>query len=273
MTTFAATSATSSTSSTLLTPAARREPRRPQSPAGGGRIVLALVRSTLLGFVREPISFVMEFLYPLFMLGIFHAVFPGELIAGVSYAEYLLPAMITTGIMTTCLQNLAVTVAGEREHGELRRLAVLPTPSWAHVVSKCVSNTILALLNTAALMAVGHYAMGIDLPGTARARGLPQSLQVVVLRVVQESLSNVARHASAGRVDVVVGVESVGAGVELVVTVTNNNVGTGARPEGTGLTGMRARVETVGGTLTVDPLHAPDAAGRTGTVVEARMPC
>ena len=42
--------------------------RRPQAPAGGPRIVAALVRTTLLGFVREPVSFIMQFLYPLFML-------------------------------------------------------------------------------------------------------------------------------------------------------------------------------------------------------------
>ena len=143
-----------------------------RAPAGGLRIMSALVRATLLGFVREPVGFVMQFLYPLFMLFIFHAVFPGELLAGVSYAQYLLPAMITTGIMTTCLQNLAVTVAGERETGALRRLAVLPAPSWAHVASKCASNTILALLNAAMLILVGHWALDINLPDTARAWGL-----------------------------------------------------------------------------------------------------
>ena len=153
-------------------PVSLRAHDRTQAPAGGLRIVVALVRSTLLGFVREPVGFVMQFLYPLFMLFIFHAVFPGELLAGVSYAQYLLPAMVTTGIMTTCLQNLAVTVAGERENGELKRLAVLPAPSWAHVASKCASNTILALLNATMLILVGRWVLDIDLPGTARAWGL-----------------------------------------------------------------------------------------------------
>lgn len=86
-------------------PVSLRAHDRTQAPAGGLRIVVALVRSTLLGFVREPVGFVMQFLYPLFMLFIFHAVFPGELLAGVSYAQYLLPAMVTTGIMTTCCRT------------------------------------------------------------------------------------------------------------------------------------------------------------------------
>ena len=57
-----------------------------------------------------------------------------------------------------------------------------------------------------------------------------------------------------------------------VVTVADDGVGAGGVPEGTGLTGMRSRVETLGGTLTVDPLQEPAEPGRVGTVVEARMP-
>ena len=57
-----------------------------------------------------------------------------------------------------------------------------------------------------------------------------------------------------------------------VVTVADDGVGTGGRPEGKGLTGMRSRVEALGGTLTVDPLHSPDERRRVGTVIEARMP-
>ena len=57
-----------------------------------------------------------------------------------------------------------------------------------------------------------------------------------------------------------------------VVVVGDNGVSAGGAPEETGLTGMRSRVESLGGTLTVDPARAPGADGRTGTVVEARIP-
>ncbi len=107
----------------------------------------------------------------------------------------------------------------------------------------------------------------LDLP-----TGLSSAARVAVLRIVQEGLSNVVRHAHAERVEVVVGVESAGLGEELVVTVADDGVGTGTRPEGTGLTGMRSRVEGLGGTLTVDPLHSPDECRHVGTVIEARMP-
>ena len=108
-------------------------------------------------------------------------------------------------------------------------------------------------------------SLSLDLPVEMVA-----ALQVTVLRIVQEAMSNIVRHARAGRVDIVVFQFS--AGDELVVTVTDDGVGAGGAPEGVGLTGMRARVEALGGTLTVDPLQEPDEHGRVGTVVEARMP-
>lgn len=114
-----------------------------------------------------------------------------------------------------------------------------------------------------------HHGLDISLIAELPAQ-MTSALQVAVLRIVQESLSNVVRHARAGRVDVVVS-SSPEAG-ELVVTVSDDGVGAAGAPEGTGLTGMRARVETLGGTLTVDPLQEPDERGRVGTVVEARMP-
>ena len=114
-----------------------------------------------------------------------------------------------------------------------------------------------------------HHGLDIVLVAELPAQ-MTSALEVAVLRIVQESLSNVVRHARAGRVDVVVSSSSEAG--ELIITVADDGVGAGGAPEGTGLTGMRARVETLGGTLTVDPLQEPDERGRVGTVVEARMP-
>ena len=114
-----------------------------------------------------------------------------------------------------------------------------------------------------------HHGLDIVLVAELPAQ-MTSALEVAVLRIVQESLSNVVRHARAGRVDVVVSSSSEAG--ELIITVADDGVGAGGALEGTGLTGMRARVEALGGTLTVDPLQEPDERGRVGTVVEARMP-
>ncbi|BDA64696.1 ABC transporter permease [Actinomyces capricornis] len=172
---------------------------RPSSPLAA---VVTLTRTSLLTFIREPISLAMQFFYPLFMLGIFSAVFPDDIAPGVSYAEYLLPAMITTGILTTCLQHLTVIVATERENGALRRLAGLPAPAWVDVASKCASNTILALANSAMLLLAARYALGIELPTTARswvllgATGLLMIAACTALGLAIGRLSPTARSAA-----------------------------------------------------------------------------
>jgi signal transduction histidine kinase len=80
--------------------------------------------------------------------------------------------------------------------------------------------------------------------------------------VVSEAFANAVKHASASAVDVAV---ETGGGA-LTVRVSDDGAG-GADPgRGSGLTGIRDRVEAVGGTLAV---HSPPAAG---TVLTARLP-
>ena len=124
------------------TPAARGT-RTVQRPGSAAAAVLTLSWASLVGFVREPMAFVMGLLYPLFMLILFNAVFPGEMNGGITFGEYMLPAMITMGVLMTCMQILAISVAAERESGELKRLAVLPVPAWAYVAAKCLANVVL----------------------------------------------------------------------------------------------------------------------------------
>ncbi|VEG27974.1 sensor histidine kinase [Actinomyces howellii] len=97
---------------------------------------------------------------------------------------------------------------------------------------------------------------------------LPPALQVVVLRLVQEGLSNVRRHAQAGLAEV----EVAPMAGELLVTISDDGVGLGGAVPGVGLTGMRTRVELLGGELSVGPLRTGSANEHTGTVIRARMP-
>jgi signal transduction histidine kinase len=85
-----------------------------------------------------------------------------------------------------------------------------------------------------------------------------------VYRVVQEALTNCARHAAATGVRVAV----TGSEGALDVVVTDDGVG--VRPErrhhGIGLRGMEERARELGGTMTVQP--APGG----GTTVAIRLP-
>ena len=115
--------------------------------------------------------------------------------------------------------------------------------------------------------AQGRYGLEVSL-STALPEDLPLALQIVVLRLVQEALSNVVRHARAEHAGVAVGVEDAG----LVVVVRDDGVGALGAPEGSGLRGMRSRVADLGGEVSIAALPSPAAHARPGTVIRVRMP-
>jgi signal transduction histidine kinase len=90
---------------------------------------------------------------------------------------------------------------------------------------------------------------------------LPAAVEATAYFVVSEALTNVAKHARAGRVAVAAHVED-GA---LRVHVRDDGVG-GARPDGSGLLGLRDRLAALDGQLRVE------SPGDGGTLVAAEIP-
>ena len=81
-----------------------------------------------------------------------------------------------------------------------------------------------------------------------RANGrLPGSCEVTAYYVAAEAFTNAAKHANASAVDILI--EE--AGGTLTVQVRDDGVGGADPAKGSGLTGLRDRIETVGGTLDV----------------------
>ena len=104
----------------------------------------------------------------------------------------------------------------------------------------------------------------LALPGRDQeTSGLSLELETTAYRVVQESLTNVVRHAEATVVRVDLRIE----GDDLVVEVEDNGRGFDplVRAAGFGLAGMHERVALVGGTIDVE-------TGAEGTRVVARLP-
>jgi signal transduction histidine kinase len=104
----------------------------------------------------------------------------------------------------------------------------------------------------------------LELPGPSTRDGrLDGDLETIVYRLVQEALTNVAKHARAERVRVAVG-ES---GDELSIEVQDDGAGFDPQTTGPGfgLAGMQERVTLAGGTLSVE-------SGEWGTLISARLP-
>jgi signal transduction histidine kinase len=94
-------------------------------------------------------------------------------------------------------------------------------------------------------------------------RPLPTMVEVVLLRTVQESLSNVRKHAEASEVEIVLSYQD--GSVVLLVTDDGKGFDPAGDTGGFGLRGMRSRVGTVGGSLAVT--SSPGA----GTTVELEV--
>lgn len=99
---------------------------------------------------------------------------------------------------------------------------------------------------------------------------LPRELELAVFRTLQESLTNVHRHAKATRVDI----SLARAANRVVLSVKDNGVGLSREAlakfraglaGGVGLAGMRERITELGGTFQVD-------SSERGTLVRATVP-
>jgi signal transduction histidine kinase len=108
----------------------------------------------------------------------------------------------------------------------------------------------------------GRGGLRVEFTATGEARPLPGAVDLTAYRVVQESLTNVIRHAhaSVARVRVQFDADA------LIVLVEDDGDGTGNGAAGHGLIGMRERVVAVGGTFEAGPV--PGAGFR----VQATLP-
>jgi two-component system NarL family sensor kinase len=106
---------------------------------------------------------------------------------------------------------------------------------------------------------------GVDIvvSHSGKIDGLPGEIAVAAARIAGEALTNAVRHAGATRISMVVANRR----DRLTVEVADDGCGTVApRHGGVGLSSMRQRAESVGGTLSID------ATTGTGTRVLAALP-
>lgn len=179
--------------------------------------------------------------------------------------------------------SLAVVVS----HAEAGRLVVAQSPDRAPEILDTIAGTgrealtemrgLLGVLRDGDAPTEPQPGLG-DLPALVdrmRAAGLqvecaadgvlevPPAVGLTAYRVVQEALTNVARHAGP-RATARVTLERTADGLRVLVVDDGDEPAVSSVP-GRGLTGMRERVEAVGGTLEAGPVDG-------GWRVSARMP-
>jgi signal transduction histidine kinase len=117
----------------------------------------------------------------------------------------------------------------------------------------------------ALVVAMAEGGLPVEVAVTGRPASLPAAVDTAAYRIVQESLTNVVRHAGPATATVRLEYQS----DALVVEIADRGGGQAsapARPAGSGIAGMRERAAAVGGTLQA----GPGADG--GFLVRARLP-
>jgi signal transduction histidine kinase len=150
--------------------------------------------------------------------------------------------------------------------GEARRLV------WSDRPRVLETSSLTAALRAASERSPGDVELDVDLALDGPLDALPAPIQTLVIRTVDECLSNVRKHAQAKRVDVTVSADE---GL-LTIDVMDDGRGFssskaipgGPRPDGSGfgLRGLRERIEELGGDLVVE--SEPGA----GTTVAVHVP-
>ena len=109
-----------------------------------------------------------------------------------------------------------------------------------------------------------RYAIDVELKMDGDLDTLPDKHRTCVYRVIQEAMTNCARHAGAAHIGIAVAADK----GQLRVTVTDDGVGfdPADRHGGLGLRGIDERVRELDGTLTIS------RDGRGGTTLSVRLP-
>lgn len=158
---------TRTTGGTASAPGAAGRPPLP----GLGRLAWSRTAFEVRGFFRERDAVVFVFAYPILMLAIFATVFGSdeELVpgSGVHFPQYFLPGMVATGVMLSSFQNLAISIAAERDDGTLKRLRATPLPATAYFLGKTGQVLVTAGVQTALLLAVAALVFDVPLPTDA----------------------------------------------------------------------------------------------------------
>jgi signal transduction histidine kinase len=106
----------------------------------------------------------------------------------------------------------------------------------------------LAELGVGAALSALAERSGIPVRLSVPAGRLPERVETAVYFICSEAVANVQKYAHASGVDVDARIE----GGSIVVVVADDGVGGADPPSGSGLDGLRDRIELLGGEFSID---------------------
>jgi ABC-2 type transport system permease protein len=139
------------------------------------RLTVFQMRYVNKAFWRNPASAFFTFAFPLMFLVIFTSLLgDGRVRLGghlVHQSTYYVAEMAAFSVITACYNNIAISVAFQRDSGILKRTNGTPLPSAVYLTARVLHAMLISVLLVAITTAFGKFAYRADVPsGTALAR-------------------------------------------------------------------------------------------------------
>ena len=134
------------------------------------------LKSEQLVFWRSREAAIFVFLFPPLLFVLLASVFGDGFEDGRSVTSYLVAGLIGYAVANTALGGLAITLVIRRESGVLKRLRSTPLPGSLYLGAVLLSNLLIVVLQSLAVIGLGVLLWGADAP--------EQALQFVVALVI-----------------------------------------------------------------------------------------
>ena len=133
-------------------------------------ICAARIRAEIKTFFRQREAVVFTLGFPLILLVLFGSIFGSqdEIVPGTPFVNYFVAGMLGASIMTSSFQNLAITIAMERDAGLLKRLRGTPMPKSAFFIGKIGVVTVVSVCSLFLMLVCGVLFFDLELPVDAK---------------------------------------------------------------------------------------------------------
>jgi ABC-2 type transport system permease protein len=164
------------------------------------KLLLWQLRYEQKSYWRNPASAFFTFAFPLIFLVIFASLNNGatvDILGGLDYNQYYIPAIIAFGIMSATYTQLAITLSLRRQSGVLKRARTTPLPAWAVLGGLLLNSAVVAVLITVLTTALGILAYGVTFPGHYAALAVALLIGAVTFSALGVMVSTFVPNADA----------------------------------------------------------------------------
>ena len=131
-----------------------------------GTLKLGFLRGQMeiIQFSRQKEAVVFTIFFPVILLAIFGSVFKDTIAPGVTFSQYFVAGMITSGLVNSGFQNIAINIPIERDMGAIKRLRGTPLPITSYFIGKAISVFASMVVQVLILLAIGVAFFGLNMP-------------------------------------------------------------------------------------------------------------